>query len=82
MQPAVVAAGGLEDSTAGTVLAQPLAQGAAAEPAGFEMRVEPALADINAGDDGGHAARGRGLGSGRAARYTVRVHVLRLLGLS
>ena len=86
----MVAASGLEDGTADAVPPQPFAQGAAArlvigeaagEPAGFEMRIEPTLADVNAGNDGGHAVGGRELGSGRAARYTVRVHVLRLVGL-
>ena len=28
----------------------------AGESAGFEIRVEPALPDVNAGDEGGHAA--------------------------
>ena len=54
----------------------------AGESAGLEIRVEPALADVNAGGDGGLAAGGRGSASGRAARYRVRVRVLRVLGLS
>ena len=53
----------------------------AGESAGFEIRVEPALPDVNAGGDGGHAARHRWPGSSRAARYTVRVRVLRVLDL-
>lgn len=53
----------------------------AGESAGVEIRVEPARADVNAGCDGGHAARRRWPGSSRAARYTVRVRVLRVLDL-
>ena len=89
-QPAVVAAGGLENCPLDAVPAQLVAQGAATGlivgeaagvPAGFEMCVEPALPDVKAGNDGGHDAAGRGPDNGRAARYTVSVHALSLLGL-
>ena len=90
MQPAVVAADGVEYGALDAEPAQSIAQGAApgrvvgeaaGVASGFEMHVEPPLADVNAGDDGGHTAGGRGLRSIRAARYTVRVHVPRLPGL-
>ena len=68
MQLAAVAPGGFEHGALDAVPAQPVAQSAPAElvvgeaaglPAGLEMRVEPALADIDAGDDGGNPAAGR-----------------------
>ena len=65
VQRAVVASGGFEHGALDAVLAQPVARSAPAElvvgeaagqPAGLDVRVEPALADIDAGDDGGKPA--------------------------